>query len=752
MRMTVRSSRARALVASVSLIAGLLAFGAGISSASAAPTCPTVDPSTGAVSPPPSTDADWSGCDLTGANLVFFTLNDMNLSGANLSNAKLMGAKVSSNLTDADFSGANMSGIDLTAANITGAIMATATISGIRTFNTTGIPASLPSGWKDIDFTILGPTARPLDAILSGADLSGLDLDQADLSGANLHGTNLSGTDLGQATLSGVESGRITATVKPLLPSGWVLKKGYVVGSGAYLNGANLSNANLAGLDLSSTNLAAADLNSANLTGTDMDSSDLSQADFTNANLSNGSAKNANLSESTLGGATTIGLNLTAATLKGANLGGADLDGATLTSIVTGSVIGTPVLPNGWALFNGYLVGPSANLSGADLMGLSLASANLSATNFSQADLEDASLVSANLTGAMLGSTDLTSANLSSADLTNTSLANANLTGTNLRHDTVTGADFTGVTWSDTRCPDGSNSNAHDSGCFSALDTAPPVASPSLLSAGTQVNGWFNAPVTVSWGWTDDGQINPAKCTHFSTTTSSGSITLTASCTDIAGRTGTASDSMKVDVTTPAVTVTGVRSGRHYIVGAVPAAGCRTTETISGVETEATVSVTTGGSGGVGPFTATCAGAVSVAGLAQPGPVQARYTVGYGFGGFSTPQPGSTIPHSARRITAAFRLVTASDKAISGGTASNLAWAHDVRVILRGPGIHPVTTYCAWSRRHSTFTCSIKVPANVHAGPANKYTITAQEDVGTGFYAVSLVGHSANPVIIHFGN
>lgn len=750
--------RMRAYALSLVIVAGSLSVGT--VTAAAAPACPTVNPSTGAVSPPPSPGADWNLCVLTGANLRGADLSDATLiaakisggdmTGANLTGANLVSAKVSANLTDADFSGANMAGVNLTAANISGAIMGTATISQIETFNTTGVPASLPSGWKDIASTILGPTANAFDAILSGADLAGLDLDQANLFGVDLSRTNLSGTDLSQATLSGVQSGGVTGTPAPSLPSGWLLANGYLVGNGANLNGANLSGTKLAGLDLSATDLAGADLDGADLTGADLDSANLSLANLTNANLSNASAKSANLSRSTLSGTTTIGLNLTDATLKDANLAGADLDGATLTGIVTGSVTGTPVLPSGWALFNGYLVGPSANLSGADLRGLSLASANLSNTNFTSADLGGASLVSASLSDAVLASADLTSANLTDADLTDASLASANLTGSDLHGTTVTGTDFTGVTWSDTTCPDGSDSNAYDNGCFSPLDTAPPVASPRLLSGGGQVNGWFNAPVTVSWGWTDDGQINRAKCTSFSTTKTNGSITLTATCTDIAGRTGNASMSLKVDATTPAVTVTGVRNGQRYVIGRVPGAGCRTAETVSGVATKATVSVTTGGSGGVGPFTATCAGAVSVAGLSQVAPAQAGYTVGYGFGGFGAPPAGSTIARSARRVTATFRLVTASGKAIWNSTASDLAWARDVRVILRGPGIRPVTAYCAWSGRHGSFTCSVKVPAKIRGGRAHKYTITAQENVGTSFYAVPIVGRSRNPEIIYF--
>ncbi len=56
---------------------------------------------------------------------------------------------------------------------------------------------------------------------------------------------------------------------------------------------------------------------------------------------------------------------------------------------------------------------------------------------------------------------------------------------------------------------------------------------------------------------------------------------------------------------------------------------------VLGVATAATVSVT-GGSGGFGEFTATCAGGVNNAGL-QAGPVSVHYNVTYTFTGFFQP-------------------------------------------------------------------------------------------------------------------
>jgi uncharacterized protein YjbI with pentapeptide repeats len=740
------SARALALIAASCVAAGMLTFSAG--SADAAVSCPSVNPSTGAVTPPPTPGTDWSGCNLTGADFYRAPLSGLNLTGANLTNADLLYATISSNLTDANLSGANMTGANLTGATVTGADMATANLTNVWTFSTVGVPASLPAGWEDVNDYILGPTANLTYALLDGQDLAGYDLDQANLSSADLAKANLSGTDLAQASLAGVQSGGITGT--PSLPAGWQLITGYLVGAGAYLegaalSGANLASANLTGTDFSGAELSGTDLNDANLSTAKLGSANLSRADLAGANLDAAVLTDANLTKATL-----TGTILTNADLDGANLTTTDLSAATLTGVQSGGITGSPTLPTSWKLFNGYLVGPTADLANASLEKLSITGADLNSTNLSDADLTGASLPSADLVSADLSSANLTGAALTGANLTDATLTDANLTNADLDNATTSSAVWTGVTWLNTTCPDGSNSNKHDSGCFSPLNMTPPVAHPELMSGGSEVNGWFNAPVTVQWNWTDAGPLNMAKCTMDSTTTTNGPITLTASCTDLAGNTATDSYQLKVDTTRPVVKVTGVTAGDHYVLGTVPAAGCKTTESVSGVAQAASLSTSTGGSHGVGPFTATCAGAVSVAGNPQAGPAQAKYTVGYGFSGFAAPRPGSTIKTSSQHITVRFRLVDAKGTAISAATAKALAFAQNVRVTLTGPRIHTVRAFCNWSASARAFSCALKIPAKVTTGKRNRYTITAEENVGTGFYSVPVVGRAANPESIRF--
>jgi uncharacterized protein YjbI with pentapeptide repeats len=91
----------------------------------------------------------------------------------------------------------------------------------------------------------------------------------------------------------------------------------------------------------------------------------------------------------------------------------------------------------------------SANLAGAILTGADLSAANLMFANLSNAKLH----------GTILDADNLVFATLSNADLSNASLINADLTFANLIGAVGGGtANTAGVTWSNTTCPDGSNS------------------------------------------------------------------------------------------------------------------------------------------------------------------------------------------------------------------------------------------------------------------------------------------------------
>lgn len=155
----------------------------------------------------------------------------------------------------------------------------------------------------------------------------------------------------------------------------------------------------------------------------------------------------------------------------------------------SGGITGAPSgLPSGWALIDGYLVGPGANLAnadltGADLDGADLASAYLDGANLSDADLvganfgdanlmnvisggitgapsalpsgwtlidgylvgPHANLVNADLANADLADVNLDESNLADADLNDAALTNANLEYAELSGANMAGADLTGV-------------------------------------------------------------------------------------------------------------------------------------------------------------------------------------------------------------------------------------------------------------------------------------------------------------------
>jgi hypothetical protein len=95
-----------------------------------------------------------------------------------------------------------------------------------------------------------------------------------------------------------------------------------------------------------------------------------------------------------------------------------------------------------------------ANLSGVNLSGANVSGANLTGANLSGANLTGVNFNGANATGTIFDGATLTGANLNGANLTNVNFTNINLKGANLNKATLTG-----VTWSNTTCPDGTNSS-----------------------------------------------------------------------------------------------------------------------------------------------------------------------------------------------------------------------------------------------------------------------------------------------------
>jgi uncharacterized protein YjbI with pentapeptide repeats len=94
-------------------------------------------------------------------------------------------------------------------------------------------------------------------------------------------------------------------------------------------------------------------------------------------------------------------------------------------------MVGNPVnLPIGWSMITGYLLGPGANLDGADLSGLVLERFDLAGARFVGADLSGTDLDGGDLTGAILVNAKVNGAAL---DATMTGVSSGGLIGQPLR-------------------------------------------------------------------------------------------------------------------------------------------------------------------------------------------------------------------------------------------------------------------------------------------------------------------------------
>ncbi len=356
---------------------------------------------------------------------------------------------------------------------------------------------------------------------------------------------------------------------------------------------------------------------------------------------------------------------------------------------------------------SGYLVGPDAYLNAAALNGASLVDYDLTGANLQNADLAGASLAGARLDGANLLSANLTGASLPDADL-----AKAGLERAVLHSASLPGADLAGA-----------NLQAAD-----LSDAALPIAN------------------------LDDAELQGANLSGaiLSAATLTGARWLDTTCPDGSNSNLYVDGCFSAkDTTPPTATVTGVANGKVYVTGDVPEAGCKTIDNGT-VATAATLEVKTTGKNGVGRFTATCSGAVDLAGNKQKAPVSVSYTVAYGLHGFIAPGNGGTVARSSKTITVRFRLTNASGSAISASLEKSLASAHDVRVTLAGPAIKAVTVNCGWNASQADLTCAIRIPSGVRTGSSQKYTLTAAEGLGDGFLTVPAVRGTADPEVIHF--
>ena len=285
------------------------------------------------------------------------------------------------------------------------------------------------------------PNAELKNLRLCETDLSNVDLRGADLTGTeflncNLKGVNLDGANLKDTGFFGSSSGEIKGT--PINLDRYKLINGFIVGYGVNLRDANLKGVNFQGADVRSIKFSGADLEGAN---------------FLNLDLTNSEFNSSNLENAILTGTKLYDCNFIRAKLDGSNLEGAEFSGQTDLYRVKGTnITGNPkVMPEGFTIVDGFIIGPSVDLSFANLQGIVLENLNLWGALLSQANLSEAVLKKVNLSEANLESALLKQANIIEVQLSKTNLRGANLEGAILKNPQLDGANLSEIKLNETK-------------------------------------------------------------------------------------------------------------------------------------------------------------------------------------------------------------------------------------------------------------------------------------------------------------
>jgi len=481
---------------------------------------------------------DLSGANLAGAVIKGNIQTPLNLTGANFKDADLTGAQFTFvTLDDCDFSNAKLEETLFSAASVNSALFDGINGQG-STWGVTGNGA---------DFR----NANLKEASLRG-DLTDADFTGADMNDAALLDLEFAGARFQETVLYRVTGARLTGTPASL-PPGWQVISGQLVGPGAILNGADLSNQDLTGVSLSDGLLFRVQLSGSDLTGVDLSAAYLVEAnmtesvcvdtDFTGSDLTDASFQSADLERAVFSGAI----------LRDADLSGARMATASLSGVRGHRASGTPDgLPEEWMISTIGLIGPGCDLSnerisdwqaeenatlhGANLAGATLTNCDLRSLDLSGANLSE-SYILARFEGANLANTDVsdavlyfreTFAGLQSGGITGTpsilegldliggwligpgvSLANANLSGLDLSNSDLTGVRTGGISGAPASLPSGwlfrgglllgKGINVDDldleSYDLTGLKTGEVTGTPESLPTGWQLHrGWLFGP------------------------------------------------------------------------------------------------------------------------------------------------------------------------------------------------------------------------------------------------------------------
>jgi uncharacterized protein YjbI with pentapeptide repeats len=408
-----------------------------------------------------------SNMNFVNGNLINMRILNSNLSNANLSAAYLYNTTIIDssityvNLVNANLTNASLENSNLYYSNVFNTVLSNTNLTGckligINSGNIRGTPI-LPSNYLFQNGYIIGP---------------GVILNNANLNYSNIFGANLTNLNLSTSTLEYIKSGNITGI--PQLPNNYSIVNGYIVGRSVNLSNGNLANADLSNLNISNSNLYYANIYNANLSLTNMIGCNLN--DITTGNIIGQpllSFEYKVVQGYIIGpGVGLINANLSYANIFGVNLTNVNLISSQLEYITSGNIKGDPQLLTGYAILNGYIVGPnvllhSANLINSNISNINLLFSNLYNANLYNSDLSSTNLsncyidgiISGNITGTPLLPNDysminsyiigpdvnLNNANLIYANLSGVNLTNGNLYNANLTYVNLFGANLTNV-------------------------------------------------------------------------------------------------------------------------------------------------------------------------------------------------------------------------------------------------------------------------------------------------------------------
>jgi hypothetical protein len=185
------------------------------------------------------------------------------------------------------------------------------------------------------------------------------------------------------------------------------------------------------------------------------------------------------------------------------------------------------------------------------------------------------------------------------------------------------------------------------------IDQTSPISVATALPLPNAA-GWINEPVTITYVC-DDGLSEVVNCPETNVLTNDGAEQeVLAVVSDLADNKTARGDiaGINIDQEPPLVEINGVENGGDYFLGQVPTTGCVTTDSLSGVSAEATLSINGGTPNSVRLYTLSCDEGVDVADNTTS--ESASYWVRYDFDGFYSPvdnlpainiaKAGSSIP------------------------------------------------------------------------------------------------------------